>query len=153
MNPRSSWRWRSCRRASRRFRSGSKRRASASRSASAGSVRMASVPEGTLVSRMETSLAGMAARETRSRNHARKYISLEVHKQAHQHREDQAVLEHVAQDLALTAFLVGRHAGDHDALGINHLAHDAARAVAGGGEERRDTDLLRGDLLEIAEEN
>src|SRR5215207_3035194 len=58
------------------------------------------------------------------------------------------VEEDVAQDVALLALLAGGDAADDDALGVDHLAHHPARAVGGGGPDRRDADLAGGDLLE-----
>ena len=51
----------------------------------------------------------------------------------------EAMEEDVTQDVSFMSVPVGRGAGNHDALGVDHLAHDA--------------DLLRRDLLQAAEQH
>src|SRR5262249_48851777 len=53
----------------------------------------------------------------------------------HQKGQDQSVEENEAQDGPLLAMLPGRGGGPHDALGIDHLAHDPAGAVGGGQQD------------------
>src|SRR5579864_2758468 len=64
-----------------------------------------------------------------SGDHAPKHIRLKQYQHPDQQGQGQAVKEDVAEDGALIALLVGGDAGDDDALGVDHLAHDAARAV------------------------
>ena len=54
---------------------------------------------------------------------------------------DQAVPEDEAQDRPFLAVLLRRGGGDDDALGVDHLAHDAAGAV---GRRQQDLRLLVG---------
>ena len=49
--------------------------------------------------------------------------------------------------------LARRRRGDDDALRVDHFAHDAARAVGGHDQHRVEAELLRGDLLQAAEEH
>jgi len=56
-------------------------------------------------------------------------ISQQVHHNAHQHRESNAMEEHVAQNAALMSIPLCGCAGYDDALGVDHLAHYAAGAV------------------------
>ena len=51
---------------------------------------------------------------------------------AHQTRQRETVPEHVAQDIAHLTVLPRGHAGHDDALGVDHLAHDAPGAVGAG---------------------
>ena len=46
-----------------------------------------------------------------------------------------------------------RGAGDDDALRVDHLAHDAARAVGRGHQHRAEAELLGGDPLQAAEQH
>ena len=61
--------------------------------------------------------------------------------------------EHVAEDGAFLALLVGGHGGDHKTLGVDHLAHDAAGGVGCGSEDGVEAQLLGGDLLQATEEH
>jgi hypothetical protein len=65
-------------------------------------------------------------------HHAREHVRLGEHQHADQAGQGDGVEEHVAQDVALVALLAGGHPADHDALGVDHLAHHPARAVGGG---------------------
>src|SRR5215471_999006 len=49
--------------------------------------------------------------------------------------------------------LIGRGCGNTNRLRIHHLTHDAARAVGRAHENRAEVQLLRGDLLQTAEES
>src|SRR6185369_6856684 len=59
-------------------------------------------------------------------------VGLGGDEQAHQGAQGDGVEEDVAQDLSFMAIPVRGGGGDDDGLGIDHLAHDAARAVGGG---------------------
>ena len=78
---------------------------------------------------------------------------MRVTKNSHQSRERQAVEEHKAQDVAFVSVPLGRRAGDHDALGVDHLAHDAAATVGRRHQAGRYSYLLRGNFLQAAEEH
>src|ERR1017187_5239624 len=110
------------------------------------------------------SARGLAQSKTQSRdensslcrNHPSKRVSLQHHKHAHEHRQRQAVPEDGTQHCARVGTVgttTRRDAGDDDALGVNHFAHDAAGTVRRRRENWRKMELLRGDLLEIAEQN
>src|SRR5262249_29473628 len=62
----------------------------------------------------------------------RVHEGLEQAEERHQAREGQAVQEDVAEDVPLVAVPAGGRARDHDALGVHHLPHHAARAVGRG---------------------
>ena len=80
-------------------------------------------------------------------------MRLQEPKQPHQYGQDNTVEENPPENLSLTPALASGYAGYHDALGVDHLSHDAAGAVGGGSEDRVDAQLVRGDLLQIAEED
>ncbi len=61
--------------------------------------------------------------------------------------------KYVPQNAPFMPIPIGRRAGHYDALGIDHLAHHAARAVRRCHEHRIYSGLLRGDLLQTAEQN
>lgn len=67
--------------------------------------------------------------------------------------QDDAVPEDEAQDLALVPVPFGGGAGDHDALSVDHLSHNAASAVGCAHQDGGDSDLLGGDFLQTAEEH
>ena len=50
--------------------------------------------------------------------------------------EGEAVEKNVAEDVAFVAVPLGRGAGDDDALGVDHFAHDAAGAVGRAYQNR-----------------
>src|SRR5208282_2044222 len=83
----------------------------------------------------------------------RKYIGLERHHDSHQSRQRKAVEEYVAQDVAFVPVPLGSGAGYDDALRIDHFAHDPTRTVGGAHQDRREPDLLCGDLLQAAEQH
>ena len=60
-------------------------------------------------------------------DHAREDVSLQHHEDADEAGERDRVEEDVAQDRAFMAEPVGRRRGHDDRLGVDHLAHDAAR--------------------------
>src|SRR4051795_5302344 len=69
----------------------------------------------------------------RLRHHPRKQAGrLEVRKHAHQRDEQQAPLEHLAEQLALLAGHAHRRGADRQVLRRDHLPEHAARAVRGG---------------------
>ncbi len=56
-------------------------------------------------------------------------VRLQENDKADQARQRDTVPENVTQDLTLVSIPFGGCTGHHDALGIDHLAHDAAGAV------------------------
>ena len=88
----------------------------------------------------------------RRRDHPRQQIGLGERQQADQHGQHEAVEEDEAEDAALAAGLLGGHGGHDDALGVDHLAHHAARAVAGHDQHRVQAQLLGRDPLQAAEQ-
>ena len=80
-------------------------------------------------------------------------IGLAQDQHSDKHGERHGMEEHEAQDRAFMAVPFGRGRGDDDRLRVDHLAHDAARAVRRGHQHRIDADLLGGHFLEPAEEN
>src|SRR5688572_14976339 len=80
-------------------------------------------------------------------------VGLEGDENADERGQDDAVDENIAEDLAFLAVVIRRGAGDDDALGIDHLAHDAAGTVRGAHEDGADTGLFGGDFLQAAEED
>src|SRR6202047_1560056 len=87
------------------------------------------------------------------RDHPRQHGRLQEHQDADEAGEGDAVPEDVAQDLSLLALLAGGHAGHHDALGVDHLAHDAAAAVAGAGQDGAHPPLLGAGPVQVPEED
>src|SRR4030095_7054820 len=65
------------------------------------------------------------------RDEPREDIGLKEDEDADRGGERDAVPEDVAQDLAFVALLAGGDACHDDALGVDHLSHDAAAAVGG----------------------
>ena len=61
--------------------------------------------------------------------------------------------EDEAEDVAFSAIAFGGCCCDDDALRSDHFAHDASGGVGRGHEVRRDVELLRGELLQAAEED
>ena len=61
--------------------------------------------------------------------------------------------EDEAEDVAFGAVALCGRGGDDDALRCNHFAHDTSGGVGGGHQVGRDIELLRGELLEAAEED
>src|ERR1035437_9159223 len=88
------------------------------------------------------------------RNHPLEKVSLQHHKHAHEHSQREAVPEHRTQHRACVgtvATATRRDAGDDDALGVNHFAHDTAGTIRSRRENWRKVELLRRDLLKITE--
>jgi len=86
-------------------------------------------------------------------DHAGEDIGLEHDQNADQACEGDRVLEHETQDRALMSEPVGGSRCNDDRLCIDHLAHDAAGGVGGRHQDWRQTQLLRGDLLQVAEQD
>ncbi len=86
------------------------------------------------------------------RDHPRDEILLRGDKQAEQQSQDDAVQECPGEDLALMALQLGDGDARRDVLRRDHLAHDAARRVRGGEQDRVQAELAGGDDLEIAEQ-
>lgn len=61
--------------------------------------------------------------------------------------------EDEAEDFVFVAVVVGGGAGDDDALGVDHFAHDAAGAIGSGHEDGADAGFLGGDFLKAPEED
>ena len=61
--------------------------------------------------------------------------------------------EHEAKDVAFAAISLRGSGRDHDALGSDHLAHDASGRVGRCHEVGRDVELLGGELLQAAKED
>ena len=61
--------------------------------------------------------------------------------------------EDEAEDVAFGAVAFCGRGGDDDALRGDHFAHDASGGVGRGHEVGRDAELLRGELLQAAEED
>src|SRR5271157_6426617 len=57
------------------------------------------------------------------------HIRLEEDQTAYQRGQGKAVEENVPQDVTLVAVPLRSSTGHHNALGVDHLAHNAARAV------------------------
>src|SRR5450759_4766400 len=90
------------------------------------------------------------------RNHPLKHVGLQHYKQSHEHRQREAVPEHRTQHRARVGTVgtaTRRDAGDDDALGVNHFAHDTAGTIRSRRENWRKVELLRRDLLKITEQN
>src|SRR5712664_1268005 len=68
-------------------------------------------------------------------------------------RKGHGVPENKAEDGAFVANLVGGGGGDADGLSVNHFAHDAAGAIGGAHQNGAKVELLRGDLLQTAEQS
>ncbi len=60
--------------------------------------------------------------------------------------------ENETEDDAFVSYLLGGGGGDCDGLSIDHLAHDATRAVGGAHQNGIDAELLRRNALQAAEE-
>src|SRR6186713_553762 len=71
-------------------------------------------------------------------NHLGSDIGVEHHKQSNQASQDDAVLEHSFENGRFVSFLMSGSARNHDALCIDHLAHDAACAVGRSHQDRTD---------------
>ena len=80
-------------------------------------------------------------------------VGLQHHQAAHQHREHDAVEEHIAQDVAFVAVPAGRGGGHDDGLRVDHLAHHAARTVGRCHQIRVQAELLGRDLLQSAKQH
>lgn len=80
----------------------------------------------------------------------RSHVSLQEDEHAHEHCQRDAVEENVAENVAFAAVPIGCGAGDDDALGIDHFAHDSAGAVGSGHEDGGDVGLLCGYFLEAS---
>jgi hypothetical protein len=76
--------------------------------------------------------------------HAGKQIGLQYDRDADQAGQRDGVKEHESQDGPFVAELVDRH---RDGLGINHLAHHATGRIGRAHQNRREPELLGGDLL------
>ncbi len=61
--------------------------------------------------------------------------------------------EHESKDGAFVPEPVGGGRRDYDRLRVDHLAHHAARGVGRPHQDRRKAQLLRRDLLQVAEQN
>src|SRR6185437_1359027 len=81
------------------------------------------------------------------------HVLLEQHEQADQHREREAMPEHVTEDSPLLSDPPGRGARHADALSIDHLAHYSARTVRCREQDGIHTQSLRGDALQTAEQH
>lgn len=61
--------------------------------------------------------------------------------------------ENEAKNVPFAAVGLRRGGGDDDALGSDHLAHDASGGVGGCHEVGRDVELLSGEFLQASEED
>lgn len=77
----------------------------------------------------------------------REYVGLQKHQDTYQAGQCDAVEENVPQNVSLMPVPFRGRAGDDDALGINHLAHDAAAAIRGGHQIGREANLRCGNFL------
>src|SRR4051794_22145190 len=84
-------------------------------------------------------------------DHPCKDILLQQHEHPDQHRQPDRVPEHEPQNLPLAPHVLRRRARDDDALRIDHLPHDTARAVRRRHEHGAEPELLRRDPLQAAE--
>src|SRR5277367_1511068 len=109
--------------------------------ASASLLSTFSVPSGA-AARTCSDIANLGVR----RNHAREDVGLEVHEDAHQDGQGERVEEHVTKNSAFLSLLPGGDTGHDDALGVNHLPHDAAGAVGRGGENGVEAERLGADF-------
>src|SRR6185437_856536 len=76
-----------------------------------------------------------------------RHVLLEQHEQADEHREREAVPEHVSQNSPLLSDPPRCGACNADALCIDHLAHDTARTIRCCEQDGIHTQSLRGDTL------
>ena len=58
-----------------------------------------------------------------------------------------------AEQFALLPPFSGGRRGDDDRLSVDHLAHHSAGGIGRGHEDGIETQFLRGDLLQVAEED
>src|SRR5579883_1843400 len=70
----------------------------------------------------------------RHEHREREHIGLQQRQQAHNDCKQNAVPQHCFENIRLFAELIGCRGCHDDALGINHLAHDAASAVGSANE-------------------
>ena len=89
------------------------------------------------------------------RNHVdkRRDVGLQENQNSNQRSQHEAVDKNKAQDRPFLPVPICRGAGDDDALRIDHFAHDAAGTVRRRHENGTDASLLRGDGLQIAEQD
>ena len=80
------------------------------------------------------------------------HVGLEHRQQPHEAREHEAVDEDTPQDLALAADRSHARRADRQVLRADHLAHHAAGAVGGGGQQRVDPRDPRRRRLQRTEE-
>src|SRR6516225_8801579 len=85
-------------------------------------------------------------------NHASKRPakSLKKRKQAHESCQENAVPHDSLKNIGFPPELMGCSGGDTDALSIDHLAHDAARAIGGANQRLRlkEATLAKSSVLE-----
>ena len=77
---------------------------------------------------------------------------MRAHQHANQYSEGKTVKECEPQNAPLMPVPFRGCGSDDDALGVDHLAHDAARAVGSRHQDRIDVQLLGTDTLKAAEE-
>jgi polyisoprenoid-binding protein YceI/phage terminase small subunit len=85
--------------------------------------------------------------------HAGKDVLLEHDQNADERREGEAMKEHESENPPLVSRPPRRRAGDTNALGIDHLAHHAARAVGRRHQHRVQPQTVGRDLLQTSEQN
>src|SRR3984893_6270968 len=86
-------------------------------------------------------------------DHPGEDVGLQHHQHADQAGQHDGMQEHEAQDRPLVAKPVGGGGTHDDRLRVEHLAHDAARGIFRGHQDRRQPQLLGGDLLQAAEQH
>ena len=86
-------------------------------------------------------------------DHPREHVGLQHHQHADKASKRNRVPENETQNRALVPEPVRGGRRNDNGLGIDHLTHHSPRRIGGSHQDRRKPELLRRDLLQIAEQN